>query len=52
MTDDDLEVLSVLDHLPRKIPTRSLVRAYLSPDRCVDVDGMCLYLSYCALYHD
>jgi len=40
MTDDDLEVLSVLDQLPRKIPTRPLVRAYLSSDRCVDIDSM------------
>jgi len=40
MIDDDLEVLSVLDQLPRKIPTWSLVRAYLSSDRCVDIDGM------------
>jgi len=40
MTDDDLEVLSVLDQLPRKTPTQSLVHAYLSTDRCVDVDGM------------
>jgi len=50
MTDDDLEVLSVLDQLPRKIPTRSLVCAYLSTDRCVDVDGMCFYLSWRAFH--
>ena len=40
MIEDDLEVLSVLDGLPRHIPTRALVRAYLSSDKIVDVDGM------------
>jgi len=40
MIDDDLQVLSVLDQLPCKIATRSLVCAYLSSHRCVDIDGM------------
>jgi len=45
MTEDDLEVVSVLDELPRKIPTRPLVCAYLSLKKIVDVDGMSFYLS-------
>jgi len=45
MTDDDLEVLSNLDQLPCNIPTRPLVRAYLSPDKIVDGDDMLFYSS-------
>jgi len=45
MTEDDLEVLSVLDGLPRKIPTRPLVCAYLSPQKIIDFDGMLFYSS-------
>jgi len=46
MIEDDLEVLSVLDILPRKISTRPLVHAYLSPQKIVDVDYMLLYSSW------
>ena len=52
MTEDDLEVLSFLDRLPRKIPTRALVRAYLSSDKIVDVDGMCFLLVSTLFYFD
>jgi len=45
MTEDDLEVLLVLDGFPCKIPTRPLVRAYLSPKKIIDVDSMSFYLS-------
>jgi len=45
MTDDDLEVQSVLDELPRKIPIQPLVCVYLSPKKIVDVDGMSFYSS-------
>ena len=44
MIKDDLEVLSVLDGLPRQIPTQALIRAYLSSDKIVDVDGVSLLL--------
>jgi len=40
MTEDDVEVLSVLDGLPHKIPTHALVRAYLSYDKIAYADGM------------
>lgn len=33
MTKDDLEVLSVLDGFPYKIPTRPIVCAYMFPQR-------------------
>jgi len=52
MTEDDLEVLSVLDGLPRQIPTRALVRAYLPSDKIADVDGMCLLLVSTLFYFD
>jgi len=52
MTNDDLEVLSILDPLPRKILTRPLVRAYLSSDKCADVDGMCFYSSQRSFHYD
>jgi len=45
MIEDDLEMLSVLDRLPHKIPTRSLVRAYLSLQKVIDVGGMSFYSS-------
>jgi len=31
MKSKDLQVISVLDHLSRKLPTRGLLRIYLSP---------------------
>jgi len=45
MTEDDLEVLWVLEGLPHKIPTRPLVRPYLSPQKIVDVNSMLFYSS-------
>ena len=52
MTEDDLEVLSVLDGLPRQIPTRAIVCAYLSSNKIVDVDGMFLLLVSALFYFD
>ena len=52
MTEDDLEVLSVLDGLPCQIPTRALVRAYLSFGKIADVDGMCLLLVSILFYFE
>lgn len=36
MTKEDLEILSVLDQLPRKFPNQKIFSAYLSPHRVHD----------------
>jgi len=43
---EDLETLTTLDKLPRKIPTQQLIQVFLSPTQLRDVEGMppCLSL--------
>ena len=43
---DDIEILSLFDTLPRKLPTRRLIVAYAESARWATVKGMCLYSYY------
>jgi len=42
MTDEDQIIFSLFDRLPRRLPTRKILKLYLCSQRWVDLSGMCV----------
>jgi len=48
MTDEDQIIFSLFDRLPRRLPTRKILKLYLYSQRWVDLSGMCVLAFSCS----
>jgi len=44
MTDEDQIIFNLFDRLPRRLPTRKILKLYLCSQRWVDLSGMCVLM--------